>query len=410
VPGVLAVDRDREVLEAVDDSLSGHGYQVRLACSIEQGVQSLATATFDCVLLEEELEQASDGRLWAELSRYPAQTVSLIVLSKRADDSRLAALRRGAFDCLAKPFDPDLLRVLVARAIERTTLARTTRELLEELDVANAELRSSREQLQSRVEEATRNLRTKLEELDRARRELEAARQQRDEFINVIAHELGGPLTAVEGYAEMLGQYEVPAELHRRASIIIRSEIRRLARLVQDLSSPAQSPDQLSLQIGEHDLVELVQEQLEVARAFAPARRILADLPAGRVGIRCDRDRVGQVIFNLLSNAVKYCRGRQIRVWLRADCAAAELRVANDGPGIPPDRLEAIFEPHVRLVEAGSDQPAGRGLGLYVARRMAEVHGGSLRAESTGHGARFVLRLPLAQPLPAHRRRLRRSA
>src|SRR5437763_16065778 len=142
----------------------------------------------------------------------------------------------------------------------------------------------------------------------------------------------------------MLGQYDVPAELHRRASVIIRSEIRHLARLVQDLTSPAQSPDQLSLQLGDHDLLQLVQEQLEVARAFAPTRRVIAELPAGRVSVRCDRDRIGQVVFNLLSNAVKYCRGRQIRVCLRADHAAAELRVTNDGPGIPPDRLEAILE------------------------------------------------------------------
>jgi signal transduction histidine kinase len=409
VPGVLAVDRDTVTLEAVVASLGGHGYDVSVACSIEQGVRSLATATFDCVLLDEELEQTSDGRLLAELSRYPSQTVSLIVLSRGAGDSRLTALRRGAFDCLTKPFDPDLLRVLVGRAVERTTLARTTRELLEDLDAANAELRSSREQLQSRVEEATRSLQIRLDELDRARRELEAAHQQRDQFISIIAHELGGPLTAVEGYAELLGQCELPAELHRRASIIIRSEIRRLARLVQDLTGPAQSPDQLSLELGDHDLGQIVHEQLEVARAFAPTRRILADLPARRVGIRCDRDRVGQVIFNLLSNAVKYGDGRQIRVSVRADHAVAELRVTNDGPGIPADRLEAIFEPHVRLVEASTDQPTGRGLGLYVARQIAEAHGGSLCAESSGHGAQFVLRLPLAQSR-THRRRLPRSA
>ena len=170
VPCVLVVDRDTETLEAVVVSLGGHGYDVRVACTLEEGVRSLGTARFDCVLLDEELEHASDGRLQAELSRYPSQTVALIVLSKRADDSRLTALRRGAFDCLAKPFDSDLLRVLVARAIERTTLARTTRELVEELDAANAELRASREQLQSRVEEATRTLRTKVDELDRARR------------------------------------------------------------------------------------------------------------------------------------------------------------------------------------------------------------------------------------------------
>jgi signal transduction histidine kinase len=396
VPAVLAVDRDAAVLECIAAAL-GRGYDLCLAASADEAVRHLGSRTFECVLADEDLEAAPDGRLRAELSRYPAQTIALIILSTSVKTSRLQVLRRGAFECLPKPIDADLLRVLVARAIERTTLARTTLELVEELDTANAELRASREHLQSRVEEATEDLRIKVEELDRARRDLETARQQRDEFINVIAHELGGPLTAVEGYAQLLGRQAVPAELHRRASLIIRSQIRRLARLVQDLASPARSPDELSLQLGDHDLVELLQEQIEVARALGSARNVIAEVPERRVEARCDRDRVAQVVFNLLSNAVKYSGQREIRVWLRLRERAAELRVINDGPGIPPDRLEEIFEPHVRLVEDGSDRTTGRGLGLYVARRIAEAHGGSLRARSSRTGAEFVLRLPLAR-------------
>ena len=389
---MLAVDRDTDVLQTIASAL-GRGYELCLATSVDEAVAHLGTRTFDCVLADEDLE--TDGRLRAELSRYPAQTVALIVLATSGSTSRLQALRRGAFEWLPKPIDVDLLRVLVARAIERITLARTTRELVDELDSANAELRASREQLQSRVEDATEDLRIKVEELDRARCELEAARQQRDEFINVIAHELGGPLTAVEGYAQVLGHEGVPAELNQRAALIIRSQVRRLARLVQDLASPAQSADELPLQLANHDLVELVQEQIEVARALGSARHVIAEVPTQRLEARCDRDRVAQVVFNLLSNAVKYAERREIRVRLRPRQGTAELRVVNDGPGIPPDRLEEIFEPHVRLVEGGAHRPTGRGLGLYVARRIAEAHGGSLRARSNRTGAEFVLRLPL---------------
>jgi signal transduction histidine kinase len=395
VPGVLAVDNDPSSLRTIAASLGRYGYRVSAADSIDEALRCLERSTFDCVLVDQELELASEGRLLAQLSRYPAQTVSLIVLTRPRVSSAVDALRRGAYDYLSKPVDPDLLRVTIARAIERATLARTTRELLEEVEAANAELRAAGQQLQRRVEEATRDLRAKVEELDRARDELETARRQRDEFIRVIAHELGGPLTAVEGYATMLCEDDLPEELRRRAAAVIRSETRRMARLVDDLASPAHSPDELDLKLTWCDLVEVVLEQVELARALSPDHPILVDMPSGGILARCDRDRVGQVVFNLLSNALKYSRSGDIRVRVRVKRRNAQVSVIDSGPGIPPDRLEAIFEPHVRLVQPGEGQPRGSGLGLYVAREIAEAHGGDLRAESNGSGASFTLSLPL---------------
>lgn len=396
MPRVLAIDRETEVLEAIAASLTDGGYELTTARSVDEALLQLQHGNYECVLVDEELEAASGGRFSAELSRYPSQTVSLIVLSSGSTVSRLAALRRGAFDCLAKPFDRDLVRVMVARAVERTTLARTLLSLLDEVDAANAELRAAREHLRSRVDEATRSLRTKVEELDAARRQLERAQRERTEFIHVIAHELGGPLTAIEGYAELLTNAEIPAELHRRASTVIRSELRRFARLVQDLTGTAHSPLELSLIMAEHDMIELVREQVEVAYALAGAHSVLVKMPDDDLPVRCDRDRIGQVIFNLLSNAVKYSNGREIRVCLTTHPGAVELRIANDGPCIPRDRLEAIFEPRVRLAGTATRQIAGRGLGLYVARQIAQAHGGSLRAMSGRGGTEFTLCLPLA--------------
>jgi signal transduction histidine kinase len=410
VPAVLVVDADPEVLDTVVASLKHQGYRLRTTTSIERGLRHLRTGTFDCVLVDEDLEQTSGGRLQGELSRYPPETVSLIILSRRPYGARLRALRRGAYDCVARPFETDVLRITVARAIERTSLARGMRELLDELDAANAELRSSREQLQRRVEEATRDLRLKLDELDRARRELETARRQRDEFIHVIAHELGGPLTAVEGYAELLRERTVPHEAQRRAAKVIRGETRRIARLVQDLASSTDLTHELTLEVGSCDLVELVTEQVELASGLGPGHVVLDDVHPTALQARCDRVRVGQVVFNLLSNAMKYSNGRDIRVRLRGHDGVAEVLVIDRGMGIPADRLEAIFEPHVRLIQPAASQPSGSGLGLYVARRIAEAHGGSLRAESSGSGATFVLRLPLAEPPRVLQWRAARSA
>jgi signal transduction histidine kinase len=391
---VLVVDSDRGIHGAVAGALAGSGFEVSTVCGVAAAIEVLQQTTIDCVLIDEDVEEAANGRVSAELSRYPSQTVSLIVVSNGSRVSRLKALRRGAFECIEKECDPALLRLVVVRAIERVTLARTMRELLEEVEAANAELSAAREQLQARVEEATHSLRLKVDELDRARHALENAQRQREEFIHIIAHELGGPLTAMEGYAEMLGYHEVPPELHRRASTIMRSEIRRFARLVQDLTCASETPDELQLQLDDHDLAEVVCEQVEVTRAMTSTHCLLAEVPDGPVGIRCDRDRIGEVVFNVLSNAVKYSGGREIRVRLTADRHAADLRISNDGPSIPVDRLEAIFERRVRLPETGARQRSGRGLGLYVARRIAEAHGGTLHAMASPAGAEFVLRLP----------------
>jgi signal transduction histidine kinase len=410
MPAVLAVDPAREVLETVVNSLSDQGYDLCIARTIEEALGSLRTTTFDCVLIDADLEQSSDGHFRGELSRYPAETVAVIILGGGGGQSRLQALRRGAFDCIAKPFEPDLLRLMVARAIERTSLARTMRELLDELETANAELSAAREHLQRRVEEATLDLRAKVDELNRARQELEDARRQRDEFIHVIVHELSGPLTAVEGYAELLGEQSAASQVARRAAAVIRAEARRMGRLVQDLARSTEIADELTLELGTCDLVELVEEQVELARALSPGQVILTDVPSSTLETRCDRIRIGQVVFNLLSNAVKYSAGRDIRVRLRADGATAEVRVTDRGPGIPGDWLETIFEPRVRLIEPGAGQPSGSGLGLYVARRLAEAHGGSLHAECDGPGATFVLRLPRIRPVRLPRWRAARSA
>ena len=126
MPAVLAVDPELEVLETIVSSLSDQGYALSSARRLEEALGSLRTTTFDCVLIDEDLEQGSGGQLRGELSRYPAGTVAVIVLTRGGGGhSRLRALQRGAFDCIAKPFEPDLLRLMEARAIDRTSLACT---------------------------------------------------------------------------------------------------------------------------------------------------------------------------------------------------------------------------------------------------------------------------------------------
>src|SRR5262249_3996775 len=125
--------------------------------------------------------------------------------------------------------------------------------------------------------------------------------------------------------------------------------------------------------------------------------------PEGSVPVECDADRITQVLSNMLSNAVKYSDGGEIRVAVWADNDQLCVSVTDRGQGIPPDRLEAVFEPHVRLVRRGDQEaPKGSGLGLFIARGIMQAHGGSIRAESTpGQGSTFTISLPAVSPFAA---------
>lgn len=374
-PRVLGIDPDPHVLQTIAAELKGQGCEFCLGTSVDEGQRLLSSSTFDCVLVDYAVERDSRGVLRNELARYPPQTVALIVMASPLEVTEADALRSGAYDYVRKPLNPDLLRVILARAIERVSLARTLRELLEELDLANSDL-------QRRVDEATS--------------ELEQAHQQREEFVHMIAHELGAPLTAMRGYAEMLGDPAVSPHVQRRARTVIVAETRRLARLVQDLTHGVE----FELDLGACDLAALLREQAELARAQV-GERLELSLPSRPVPLLGDRDRLAQVIGNLLSNAIKYATLGTIRVALAAQPDQVRLDVIDHGPGIPPDRLEAIFEPRVRLPRPGfADRPSGQGLGLHVARQIVERHGGQIWAEPDAcGGVCFSVWLPRRKPL-----------
>jgi signal transduction histidine kinase len=247
-------------------------------------------------------------------------------------------------------------------------------------------------------------------ELEKIRSELEAARRQREEFISMIAHDLATPLTTVAGYAELLGRGSVHEDVRERARTTIVAETRRMARLVEDLADAANlAVGRFQIQLVPCDLAELAREQVELARARTDRHTIRLEAPAS-VPARCDRDRMAQILSNLLANAINHTEGGDIRVRLRVEGDQALLNVQDEGPGIPPDCLETIFEPHRRLPsDTPEGRPRGAGLGLHITRGIVEGHGGRIWVESTpGRGAAFNVSLPLepaaaprAEELPA---------
>ena len=232
-----------------------------------------------------------------------------------------------------------------------------------------------------------------------ARREEALARQRR--FAADAGHELRTPLTSVVGYARMLEEWGLEdPETAREGVAAIRREAERVQRLVEDLLALARGDEGAPLDPKPHDLGAVAEAASHAARAAAGGKvDVEYDPPARRVEAVFDRGRVGQAAAILLDNAVKYTpEGGRVTATVRQKDGLAELAVSDTGVGIPEERLPLIFERFYRVDEARAGRgpsPGGAGLGLAIARQIAEAHGGAIEAKSTpGRGSTFVLRLP----------------
>jgi signal transduction histidine kinase len=231
------------------------------------------------------------------------------------------------------------------------------------------------------------------DDLVRANAELGRSIAARDEFLSIASHELKTPLTALKLQLQ-IGQRRDGGGSAPWLAAALR-QVDRVAALVAELLDLARiRAGRLKLEAGRVDLSELacaVAERLsDVLERSGNALRIDAPEP---VGAECDPARIEQVLANLLVNAARHAPGA--RVWLRisreGDRAVAV--VEDDGPGIPADALERVFDAYEKVDRGGQEQ--GLGLGLYIVRQIVEAHGGTIRAgPARAGGAAFRVELP----------------
>ncbi|MCY0987859.1 ATP-binding protein [Nannocystis sp. ILAH1] len=230
--------------------------------------------------------------------------------------------------------------------------------------------------------------------------EREQSRQLRvrDEFIRIASHELSTPLTATKLALRRLESAELPEAAQRSVGVLHR-QLRRLELLVSEmLDATRLQIGRLRLERSQVDLVavtDAVIDLLSASETGAPGQIRLhgAETAVGE----WDPARLDQIVTNLLTNAIKYGEGRPIDVTITLHGEGARLQVIDRGIGIAAEALERIFDPFERA--APVETHGGLGLGLYIARRFVEMHGGRIAVESRpGVGATFTVDLPLAPP------------
>jgi signal transduction histidine kinase len=368
-PLILNVDDNEGVRYATTRVLKQAGYRVQEAGTGEEALA--AAAGVDLVILDVKLPGMSGFEVCRRLKGDPAlASVPVLNLTSAygSGEHWATALDAGADAYLTHPVEPVVL-VATVRSLLRTRDAESERARLLESERA-------------------------------ARREAEEANRLKDEFLATLSHELRTPLNAIVGWTTILRSRPGDPALTGRAVSVIERNARSLKQLIEDILDVSRVvTGKLRLAIAPMDLCAVVEAALESVRPSAEAKQIAlaVDCPPAAGAMDGDADRVHQIVWNLLSNAVKFTpEGGHVTVRARRDDAHVQLEVADTGVGIEEEFLPYIFDRFRQADSSSTRRHGGLGLGLAIARHLAELHGGTVQARSPGpgQGTTFTVRLP----------------
>ena len=262
--------------------------------------------------------------------------------------------------------------------------------------------RAARQQLAA-SRDALRAARRQAQDRGQAAEEANAAKSS---FLAIMSHEIRTPLNGVLGMAQAMAADEL-APVQRERLDVVRQSGEALLAILNDVL------DLSKIEAGRFELENIVFDLSDLAKGAHSAFTALANKKGISFALTIDPDaqgayvgdptRVRQILYNLISNALKFTDHGEVRVSVRRDVGMLAIIVSDTGLGIAPDRLSTLFEKFVQADASTTRKFGGTGLGLAICRELASLMGGSIRAESTlGHGARFIVGLPLERAADTH--------
>ncbi len=217
-------------------------------------------------------------------------------------------------------------------------------------------------------------------------------------FLSDAAHELRTPIAGIQALAQQLAANTGNAARRGRFATLLAGETRRAARLVADLLDIARIDAGAALRCEDVDLVEIAAAEVDRAAMLAPNLTVRLTGDGQTLPVHADPQRIAQILTNLLDNACRHTpQGGEITVHTGRREHNAEITVTDTGPGVPDSDRERVFDRLVRLDDARNRDSGGAGLGLPIARALAQAHHGNLECLPRQTGAAFRLSVPLAR-------------
>ncbi|MEO6325496.1 MAG: ATP-binding protein [Thermoanaerobaculia bacterium] len=370
---------------------------VRWAESFEIGLDRMLAERYDVHLVAGRLGARSGVDLIRAYRDAGGLGPALLLAEEGAADGDFAALEAGAAGYIVRAHaDGESLKRAIRYTAAESRRTAAVRKVREELEIRVAERTDALEAL-------NRALGAEVAERLRAEHALRDANRRKDEFLATLAHELRNPLAPIASATEILARLGESDEERVRgtnARLVIGRQVAHLVRLIDDLLDLSRfTHGKLEMRREWVTVASVVESALETVRPLLAARRHALELilPDESLPLHGDPMRIAQVLTNLLSNAAKYTEpGGRIRVEASREQDQIVITVADSGIGIRQDHLAHVFTMFGQGQKARDAVHGGLGVGLALAKRVVEMHGGSLTASSDGEGlgSVFILRFP----------------
>jgi signal transduction histidine kinase len=419
---VLLVDDQPARLLTYESILSELGQNLVTARSGLEALEKLMKEEFAVVLLDVSMPDMDGFEAATLIHQHPRfeRTPIIFVTGVHISElDRLKGYKVGAVDYVSIPVVPEILRGKVAVLVELYQKRRELQELNRNLALANERLAEANTTLQAEktrelemlnrtlqranqeLEAANLSLQTEVAERARAELALKEADRHKDEFLAMLAHELRNPLAPIHNAVQFMHRTPIADPRLAWSRDVIGRQLAQLTRLVDDLLDVSRiTRGKINLSKEVIELNSLVARTVETVQPLYDERghKLTVDIPDGVLAVLGDPTRLIQALGNVLGNAAKYTeRGGRISLVAAQTGAEVEIRIRDNGIGIPSHLMPKIFNLFTQLDGTLGRSQSGLGIGLALVQRLVEMHGGSVTAHSDGpgRGSEFVIRLPL---------------
>ena len=370
---ILVVEDAQGMRDTLYAILADEGHHVAFAGNAADAIELIGVSSTDIVISDLNLPDGSGLEILPALNRINPDAAFIVITGHTSLETAMQALNQGAFAYHVKPLDIDALLGSIRNAQKQQRLATENRELLRGLEQANEQLHLARDAA------------------------LEAS-QAKLYFLASMSHEIRTPMNAIVGMADLLSETPLTTEQQEYVDTFRRAGDNLLEIIDDILDLSKVEAGQLNLEEIDFDLLELVEHSATFLAARAHGKglelncRVAPDVPTALVG---DPVRLRQVLTNLIGNAIKFTHAGEVFLQVENlggtdDIGSLIFRVSDNGIGIPPEKLDYIFDRFTQVDSSTTREYGGTGLGLNICRRLIAMMDGLIWVDSkVGEGSTF---------------------